>query len=102
MTAIGIDLSIDDFQRVSDAVPFLADLKPSGRFVMEDLHNVGGIPGVLRYLLDNGLINGDCLTVTGRTLGENLESSDAALNDGQEVILPLSQPIKVRMAYVCL
>ena len=83
----GVDLSIDDFQKVSDRVPFLADLKPSGQYLMEDLHDVGGTPAVLRMLLERGLIDGDCLTVTGRTLAENL----APLPDlapGQDVVLP--------------
>lgn len=89
----GIPLTIDDFQSVSDRIPFLADLKPSGRFVMEDLHKVGGTPAVLKYLLDKGLINGNCLTVTGKTLAENLESV-ASLEEGQEIVHDLEQPIK--------
>ena len=64
--------SIDDFQRVSDRVPYLADLKPSGKYVMADLHQVGGTPAVMKYLLEKGFIDGDCLTVTGKTLAENL------------------------------
>ena len=89
----GVDLSIDDFQKVSDRVPFLADLKPSGQYLMEDLHDVGGTPAVLRMLLERGLVDGDCLTVTGRTLAENL----APLSDlapGQDVVLPFDSPIK--------
>ncbi len=89
----GVDLSINDFQKVSDRVPFLADLKPSGQYLMEDLHDVGGTPAVLRMLLERGLIDGDCLTVTGRTLAENL----APLPDlapGQDVVLPFDSPIK--------
>jgi len=89
----GVDLSIDDFQKVSDRVPFLADLKPSGQYLMEDLHDIGGTPAVLRMLLERGLIDGDCLTVTGRTLAENL----APLPDlapGQDVVLPFDSPIK--------
>lgn len=70
--AVDIDVSIDDFQTVSDRIPFIADLKPSGKYVMEDLHNVGGIPAVMKYLLEKGLLNGDCLTVTGKTIAENL------------------------------
>ncbi len=89
----GVDLSIDDFQKVSDRIPFLADLKPSGRYLMEDLHDVGGTPAVLRMLLDRGLIDGDCMTVTGRTLAENLASMPD-LEDGQDVVLPFDQPIK--------
>jgi dihydroxy-acid dehydratase len=86
-------LTIDDFQKVSSRVPFLADLKPSGRFVQEDLHNVGGTPGVMKYLLEKGLMDGDCLTVTGKTLGENLVSLPG-LRAGQEVIATLERPIK--------
>jgi len=89
----GIELTIDDFQAVSDRVPFLADLKPSGRFVMEDLHKVGGTPAVMKYLLANGYINGDCLTVTGQTVAENL-AHVPDLSAGQEIIQPLDDPIK--------
>jgi dihydroxy-acid dehydratase len=91
--AVSVELTVDDFQAVSDRVPFLADLKPSGRYVMEDVHEVGGTPAVMKFLLTHGLINGDCLTVTGKTIAENL----AALPDlkpGQQVIRPLSDPIK--------
>jgi dihydroxy-acid dehydratase len=91
--AVDVDLTIDDFQAVSSRVPFLADLKPSGRFVMEDLHNVGGIPAVMKYLLAEGFINGDCLTVTGKTVAENLAELPA-LSAGQEVFMPLEKPIK--------
>jgi dihydroxy-acid dehydratase len=91
--AVEIDLGIDDFQAVSDRVPLLADLKPSGRYVMEDLHNVGGIPAVLRYLLDEGLLDGSCMTVTGETLATNLESVPE-LDAGQDVFHSLSEPIK--------
>ena len=68
------NLTIDDFQSVSDRIPYLADLKPSGKFVQEDLHSVGGTPAVMKYLLEEGLMDGSCLTVTGKTLAENLES----------------------------
>jgi dihydroxy-acid dehydratase len=91
--AVGVDLSIDDFQTVSDRVPFLADLKPSGRFVMEDLHDVGGTPAVIKYLLEQGAMNPDCITVTGRTLGENVADLPG-LAEGQEVIRPWDDPIK--------
>lgn len=91
--AAGVDLSIDDFQRVSDRIPFLADLKPSGQYLMEDLHDVGGTPAVLRMLLERDLIDGDCLTVTGRTMAENLASLPD-LEPGQEVVLPFDRPIK--------
>jgi dihydroxy-acid dehydratase len=89
----GIPLTIDDFQTVSDRVPFLADLKPSGRFVMEDLHNVGGTPAVMKYLLQHGHIHGDCLTVTGQTVAENL-ADVPDLAAGQTIIQPLEKPIK--------
>jgi dihydroxy-acid dehydratase len=91
--AVDVDLTIDDFQKVSDRVPFIADLKPSGRYVMEDVHNVGGTPAVMKYLLEHGLIHGDCLTVTGKTVAQNLADLPG-LSDGQEVILPLDKPIK--------
>lgn len=91
--AAGVELGLDDFQEVSNRVPFIADLKPSGKYVMEDLHAVGGVPALLKYLLEKGYLNGDCLTVTGKTLGENLESA-APLSSGQKVIYPLEQPIK--------
>jgi len=91
--AVDVDLKIDDFQSVSDRIPFLADLKPSGRFVMEDLHSVGGTPAVLKYLLEKGLLDGSCLTVTGHTLAENLADLPG-LSDGQEIIQPVEKPIK--------
>ncbi len=91
--SVDISLTIDDFQSVSDRVPFLADLKPSGQYVMEDLHNVGGIPAVMKFLLAEGMLNGDCMTVTGKSVAENLESLDA-LTLGQEIIFPLNNPIK--------
>ena len=91
--SVDLDLKLEDFQHVSDRVPFIADLKPSGLYVMEDLHNVGGIPAVLKFLLGEGLIKGDCLTVTGRTLAENLEECEE-LSPAQSIIKPLSSPIK--------
>ncbi|KPK51585.1 MAG: dihydroxy-acid dehydratase [Thiotrichales bacterium SG8_50] len=91
--AVDVDLTINDFQSVSDRIPFIADLKPSGRYVMEDLHNVGGIPAVMKYLLEKGLIDGSCMTVTSKTIAENLASLPD-LAEGQEVILPLDKPIK--------
>jgi dihydroxy-acid dehydratase len=91
--SVEVPLSIDDFQRVSDRVPYLADLKPSGRFVMEDLHRVGGTPGVLKLLLERGALHGDCRTVTGRTLADNLAALPA-LAPGQEVIRPWEDPIQ--------
>ncbi len=91
--AVDVPLGIDDFQAVSDRVPFLADLKPSGRDVLQDLHNVGGIPGVMRYLLEEGLLDGGCITVTGQTITENLEQLDD-LKQGQQVFHSLAEPIK--------
>jgi len=91
--SVEIDLTIDDFQSVSDRTPYLADLKPSGRYVQEDLHHIGGTPGVMKYLLEKGLLQGDCLTVTGQTLAENLASLPG-LNEDQEIIQPVEKPIK--------
>ena len=91
--AVDVPLGIDDFQAVSDRVPFLADLKPSGKYVMEDLHRVGGIPAVMKYLLEKGFLHGDCMTVTGKTIAENLKNLPA-LAKGQDVFLPLETPIK--------
>lgn len=100
--AAQIDFTLHDFQKISDNTPFLADLKPSGNYLMEDLHEVGGIPGVLKYLLKKGLLHGDCLTVTGKTLAENLKDVDD-LKEGQDVIHTLETPIKIsghlRMLY---
>ncbi len=91
--AVDVPLSIDDFQKTSDRVPFLADLKPSGKYVMEDLHNVGGTPAVMKYLLEQGMLNGDCLTVTGKTVAENLADLPG-LKPGQEVFMGVDRPIK--------
>jgi len=91
--AAGLDITIDDFQKVSDRVPFIADLKPSGKYVMEDLYLVGGVPAVMKELLKRGLLHGDCLTVTGKTLAENLAEAEP-LREGQQIIKPFDQPIK--------
>ncbi len=91
--SVDVKLSIDDFKSVSDRTPYLADLKPSGQYVMEDLHNIGGIPAVMKFLVENDLINGDCLTVTGKTIKENLTDLPG-LDDKQEIIYPLTKPIK--------
>ena len=90
---VGVKVALTDFQRISDRVPFLADLKPSGKYVMEDLCQVGGVPAVLKLLLKEGLLHGDCLTVTGKTLAENLEGFPG-LSEGQKIISPLSSPLK--------
>ncbi len=91
--AVEVELTIDDFQKVSDRIPFIADLKPSGKYVMEDIHNIGGIPAVMKYLLEQGLINGNCLTVTGKTIAENLADLPGLIPE-QKVIQPLEKPIK--------
>ena len=100
--AADIEFALQDFQHISDTTPFIADLKPSGKYLMEDVHRVGGIPAVLKYLLRNGLLHGDCLTVTGKTLAENLDDVPD-LEEGQDVIMPLDNPIKatghLRMLY---
>lgn len=91
--SVGLDLTLDHFQKVSDEVPFLADLKPSGKYVMEDVHKIGGTPAVIRYLLELGLLNGDCLTVTGKTLAENAMDFPS-LAEGQQIIRSVENPIK--------
>ncbi|KAK9091839.1 hypothetical protein Syun_026750 [Stephania yunnanensis] len=91
--SVGLELTLDDFQKVSDEVPFLADLKPSGKYVMEDVHKIGGTPAVVRFLLEQGLLDGDCMTVTGKTLAENAKSFPA-LAEGQQIIRPINNPIK--------
>jgi len=91
--AADLSLTIEDFQKISDTTPFLADLKPSGKYLMKDLHNVGGVPAVLKFMLDKGMLHGDCMTVTGKTLAENLEGLPA-LNEKQQIIRPLDNPIK--------
>jgi dihydroxy-acid dehydratase len=91
--SVDVPLTIDDFQKVSDRVPYLADLRPSGKYVQEDLHAVGGTPAVMKLLLENGLLHGDCLTITGNTIAENLAALPG-LTKGQDVVRPLSDPIK--------
>jgi dihydroxy-acid dehydratase len=91
--AADVSLGIDDFQKVSDRVRYLADLKPSGQYVMEDLHDVGGTPAVMKYLLEKQVLNGDCLTVTGQTLAENLADA-APLAEGQQVIRSWEDPVQ--------
>ena len=91
--SVNIDLTIDDFQSVSNRIPYLADLKPSGQYVMEDLHKIGGTPAVMKFLLDNDLLYGDCLTVTGKTIKENLLDVPKLSND-QKIISPLNKPLK--------
>ncbi len=91
--SVDVPLTIDDFQSVSDRIPYLADLKPSGRFVQQDLHSIGGTPAVMKYLLEQGLMNSDCLTVTGKTLGENL-ATVPGLTPGQKIVRTIDNPIK--------
>ncbi len=91
--AVDVPLAIDDFQKVSDRIPYIADLKPSGKYVMEDLHYVGGTPAVMKYLLEKGMLNGSCLTVTGKTIAENLAPLNG-LAEGQRIIAPIETPIK--------
>jgi dihydroxy-acid dehydratase len=91
--AVGVPLEPADFQRVSRRVPYIADLKPSGKYVQEDLHSIGGTSGLMKYLLDKGLLDGDCMTVTGKTLAENL-ASNKGLAAGQKIIQPVEHPIK--------
>ena len=91
--AVGVNLSLDDFDRLSKKVPHLADLKPSGRYVMYDLYKVGGVPGVMKMLLESGLLYGNCLTVTGKTIAENLKEFPA-LKSHQEVVRDLKNPLK--------
>ncbi|MEO4005235.1 dihydroxy-acid dehydratase [Flavobacterium sp. CAU 1735] len=92
--SVGIRLSQDDFQKMSDTTPVLADLKPSGTYLMQDVHEQGGIPAVMKYLLQQGLLHGDCLTVTGKTVAENLESVKMLDFTRQSIIKPLTDPIK--------
>jgi dihydroxy-acid dehydratase len=90
---IGIELTLQDIQKISDTTPMLADMKPSGKYLMEDLFKIGGTPSVLKFMLKEGMIDGNCLTVTGKTLGENLESAKS-LPAGQDLLRPVSNPIK--------
>jgi dihydroxy-acid dehydratase len=91
--SVDVPLGLDDFQRISDKTPFIADLKPSGAYLMEDLHRVGGVPAVLKEMLHQGYLQGDCLTVTGKSIGENLEAVKS-LSEQQKVIVPFDNPIK--------
>jgi dihydroxy-acid dehydratase len=91
--AANIDLTIDDFQKISDNTPFLADLKPSGKYLMKDLHDVGGVPAVMKYMLELGMLHGDCITVTGKTLAENL-ANVPSLKVNQDIIRTIEKPIK--------
>ncbi|MCT3806615.1 dihydroxy-acid dehydratase [Elizabethkingia anophelis] len=92
--SVGVPLTQDDFQKISDRVPVLADFKPSGKYLMEDLHKKGGVPAVMKYLLKEGLIDGSCLTVTGKTIAENLEDVPNLNFEEQDIIYPLENPLK--------
>ncbi|RKO95365.1 dihydroxy-acid and 6-phosphogluconate dehydratase, partial [Caulochytrium protostelioides] len=91
---LGIKITLDDFQRISDRTPFIANLKPSGAYLMEDLHGLGGTPAILKYMLREGYLNGDCMTVTGKTLAENVKDARDLNFETQDVILPFSAPLK--------
>ncbi|MEL6923735.1 MAG: dihydroxy-acid dehydratase [Bacteroidota bacterium] len=91
--SVGVDLSIKDFQRISDQTPYLADLKPSGKYLMEDLHAIGGVPAVVKFLIEHDMLHGDCMTVTGKTLAENVAELPGLAAE-QKIIHPLSDPIK--------
>jgi dihydroxy-acid dehydratase len=92
--SVDVELNQDDFQIISDKIPVLADLKPSGKYLMEDLHNIGGVPAVMKYLLSKGMLHGDCMTVTGKTVAENLAEVPDLDFDTQKIILPVEAPVK--------
>ncbi len=92
--SVDVELNQDDFQIISDKIPVLADLKPSGKYLMEDLHNIGGVPAVMKYLLSKGMLHGDCMTVTGKTVAENLAEIPGLDFDTQKIILPVEAPVK--------
>lgn len=92
--SVGVSIKLEDFQRISDKTPLIADLKPSGKYLMEDLHNIGGVPLVMKYLLKNGYIHGNCMTVTGKTIAENLEDVADIDFSTQDIIVPLEKPLK--------
>ncbi|MGI4727050.1 MAG: dihydroxy-acid dehydratase [Janthinobacterium lividum] len=92
--SVDVPLTQDDFQTISNKIPVLADMKPSGKYMMDDLHKVGGVPAVMKYLLQKGWLHGDCLTVTGKTIAENLEDVPELNFDTQKIILPAETPIK--------
>lgn len=92
--SVGVALTQDDFQVISDRIPVLADLKPSGRYMMEDLHNIGGVPAVMKYLLNRGMLHGSCMTVTGNTLADNLQKVPELDFEEQKIVFPVESPIK--------
>jgi dihydroxy-acid dehydratase len=93
--SVGVELTQDDFQKISDRVPVLADFKPSGKYLMQDLHQHGGVPAVMKYLLKNRLLHGDCLTVTGKSIADNLKDAPDLNFESQKIIHPLDRPLKV-------
>jgi dihydroxy-acid dehydratase len=92
--SVDVELNQDDFQLISNKIPVLADLKPSGKYLMEDLHNIGGVPAVMKYLLSKGLLHGDCMTVTGKTVAENMATIPDLDFETQKIILPVEAPVK--------
>lgn len=92
--SVGVKITQEDFQRISDKTPLIADLKPSGKYLMEELHRVGGVPSVMKYLLEKGFLHGDCITVTGKTIAENVKSAHTLDFTSQDVILPIERPVK--------
>lgn len=92
--SVGVELTQDDFQRISDRTPVLADFKPSGKYLMQDLHPFGGVPAVMKYMLKQGMLHGDCLTVTGKTIAENLEQAADLDFEAQDIIRPIHHPVK--------
>src|SRR5260221_12735847 len=94
--SVGVKITQEDFQRISDKTPLLADFKPSGRYLMGDLHKAGGVPAVMKYMLEKGYLHGDCLTVTGKTIAENLKEVPSLHFDKQDIIYPVERPLKKR------
>jgi dihydroxy-acid dehydratase len=92
--SVGVTFTQDDIQRISDKVPVLADLKPSGKYLMEDVHKMGGVPLIMKYLLEKGLLHGHCMTVTGKTIAENLADIPSISFENQNIIYPVEAPIK--------
>jgi len=92
--SVGLSLTQDDIQAISNKVPVIADFKPSGKYLMEDLHNIGGVPLAMKYLLSKGMIHGDCMTVTGKTIAENLQTVPDIEFEKQKIIFPIEQPLK--------
>jgi dihydroxy-acid dehydratase len=92
--SVGVKITQEDFQRISDKTPLIADLKPSGKYLMEALHKIGGVPSVMKYLLQKGFLHGDCITVTGKTIAENVTNARDLDFEKQDVIVPIEKAIK--------